>query len=971
MTTLVVTQKTISAANGGFSGFNERLVIPVASLDNSYTGTGLISVNIQSFSTHNGTLDAIWIGHQGAGNVYNFDGNQVQLFFGGSASLTWSGASTHTTDTAAFNYDPTKALIVSTHWSGTTDTGASAAGPTNCNQFLSGASQVSVTNPTGVWSQDSTWTWVAEIDLVETAIAAGSPVPRYVSYRAAVLGSTTEAVGPLFIPPVIAPPVGFDLVVQEDLPRRADYSRTLESTTHPVLPPTPPVAAQTPAFSFFHAIEEELPRRRDYRVVLTDTTEPVTGLAFRTAVTPASEVDLSLQEDLPRRRNYFSALDTTQPVLPVFLQPPLIGCQLGIASDAGRDALGVTNGNVLGVQCLPAAATPSDLPKLVVQEDLPRRADYYRALESTTHPVLGRPQAPAQTPAFAFFHGGEEDRPRRPDYRTVLATSPVEPFPGPQATPTPAVMAKLVGQEDLPRRPDYFRALETTTHSVIPAQAPAAAQTPVFSFFHAGEEDRPRRPDYRAVLATQPVMVLNYQMAATPSAEFDLSLQEDLPRRPDYSKAQATTQPVLPVFIQVGTATPNFSFFPAIKEDNPRRPDYRTALVDTTRPVVPYAFRVAATPTTDFDLSLEDDLPRRRDYQAVLASSSQPVLPVFVPAPLLGCQLGLHNSNDILGLHNAVDVLGIPCLPNAVTPGPMANLVVQEQRLITKDYRTTLGAYPAIPPVPPVAAQVPKFLFKLVVQEDLPRRRDYRAALAGVVVQPRRAIPPFSGCELALISGSATDTLGLSTHNPADTLAAACPTTAPTPSIMTNLARGEDLPRRKNYTQALIASGPRWQPVPGAAIFTPTRWFDPPSSPMPRAYMGKNYRIVLMNGPVLDPKVTAGVVPPPPPHTCVVTLGDNNQTATVTFIPSGVSVAVVIPTGPGGTPVALTPATANQIVSLAAATAGVVIFDPNIGCPVTQEQSSSDDSIGLDELGLVVAGDFLALIDGINILGAL
>lgn len=56
------------------------------------------------------SLSSIWIGYQTA-NAFEFDGNQVQLFFGGAASHTF--VSEEFTDWIDFDIDPTKTLIIS------------------------------------------------------------------------------------------------------------------------------------------------------------------------------------------------------------------------------------------------------------------------------------------------------------------------------------------------------------------------------------------------------------------------------------------------------------------------------------------------------------------------------------------------------------------------------------------------------------------------------------------------------------------------------------------------------------------------------------------------------------------------------------------------------------------------------------------------------------------------------------------
>jgi hypothetical protein len=70
-----------------------------------------------------GNIAAAYIGHAAAsGDAYDFDGAQIQLTFdGGSTTKAVSGASTVNSDyVTGFTYDPTKALIISVAFTGTT-----------------------------------------------------------------------------------------------------------------------------------------------------------------------------------------------------------------------------------------------------------------------------------------------------------------------------------------------------------------------------------------------------------------------------------------------------------------------------------------------------------------------------------------------------------------------------------------------------------------------------------------------------------------------------------------------------------------------------------------------------------------------------------------------------------------------------------------------------------------------------------
>jgi hypothetical protein len=74
---------------------------------------GKVAVSFQFTAGTNGQIDAAWIGHAaGAGDAYDFDGNQVQLKFGGNNNVAVT-AGTTISDTATFAYDATKPLIVS------------------------------------------------------------------------------------------------------------------------------------------------------------------------------------------------------------------------------------------------------------------------------------------------------------------------------------------------------------------------------------------------------------------------------------------------------------------------------------------------------------------------------------------------------------------------------------------------------------------------------------------------------------------------------------------------------------------------------------------------------------------------------------------------------------------------------------------------------------------------------------------
>ena len=100
-----------------------------------------------------------------AAPVYDFDTNQKQVTFNGATTLPIFGPIIVDSDPIRFNYKPTVPLIVSSHWTGTSITAFSNPSPgfAGASQFLSGASQVSASAPTGSWSSDNNWNFVTSI----------------------------------------------------------------------------------------------------------------------------------------------------------------------------------------------------------------------------------------------------------------------------------------------------------------------------------------------------------------------------------------------------------------------------------------------------------------------------------------------------------------------------------------------------------------------------------------------------------------------------------------------------------------------------------------------------------------------------------------------------------------------------------------------------------------------------------------
>ena len=79
-----------------------------------------IRITLKTDAGTNGALDSLWIGYQSGANNWVFDGNQKQVFFAGSASLTLAASTTYVSDIIPFPYDSTKNLVIAAHFSGTT-----------------------------------------------------------------------------------------------------------------------------------------------------------------------------------------------------------------------------------------------------------------------------------------------------------------------------------------------------------------------------------------------------------------------------------------------------------------------------------------------------------------------------------------------------------------------------------------------------------------------------------------------------------------------------------------------------------------------------------------------------------------------------------------------------------------------------------------------------------------------------------
>lgn len=145
---------TTPSTTSNLTGNNLRQLIAPTYLTADATDNQ-IRIQLQFGAVTAGVVSA-WVGEQAsAGNVYNFDGNQVQLLFSGSSTATAPSNGTLISDWVSFTtYNSSKTLIVSAYFSGSSVICQADGANTVSNNawYLSGASQVGVTAPTGAFS---------------------------------------------------------------------------------------------------------------------------------------------------------------------------------------------------------------------------------------------------------------------------------------------------------------------------------------------------------------------------------------------------------------------------------------------------------------------------------------------------------------------------------------------------------------------------------------------------------------------------------------------------------------------------------------------------------------------------------------------------------------------------------------------------------------------------------------------------
>lgn len=96
--------------DGAGPNAGQRMLIPAS--DISISGNK-IRVHMRAPSSGTLTVNEVWVGHQGAGNAWNFDGTQACLQFSGVAGFTISNGATLISDEIDYPIDASKNFVVS------------------------------------------------------------------------------------------------------------------------------------------------------------------------------------------------------------------------------------------------------------------------------------------------------------------------------------------------------------------------------------------------------------------------------------------------------------------------------------------------------------------------------------------------------------------------------------------------------------------------------------------------------------------------------------------------------------------------------------------------------------------------------------------------------------------------------------------------------------------------------------------
>ncbi len=183
-----VTQMVL-AAEAGSSGVwtTEYTLTPITANDNIGSATTIVQLIPASQFSANGSqfrltlvagttgtavVTEMWAGSAaGSGNVYDFDGTQVQVKSGGNAAFNISANGTLVTDANAYSFDKTKNFLVAWYYSTTSNIGmwggstgsAPPVGSLGCARYYTAGNTASTTTKAGGYSSNASY-----VDFVTT-----------------------------------------------------------------------------------------------------------------------------------------------------------------------------------------------------------------------------------------------------------------------------------------------------------------------------------------------------------------------------------------------------------------------------------------------------------------------------------------------------------------------------------------------------------------------------------------------------------------------------------------------------------------------------------------------------------------------------------------------------------------------------------------------------------------------------------
>jgi len=163
---VIFTDSMGASANNGWTGYSIRQLIPKAALTNPGFNTGSIRASFLTAATAGPmNIDAMWIGPSITSPVYDYDGTQVRLTFGGANFINGLGASSTTVSDFipfTFNFASAIGILICFHLSGTSANLAQGTDVSGSADYY----QLVATGPEGTTAPSGTWTLDASPALI-------------------------------------------------------------------------------------------------------------------------------------------------------------------------------------------------------------------------------------------------------------------------------------------------------------------------------------------------------------------------------------------------------------------------------------------------------------------------------------------------------------------------------------------------------------------------------------------------------------------------------------------------------------------------------------------------------------------------------------------------------------------------------------------------------------------------------------